>query len=231
MMEDAQNVDSAPPTVEEGNVLAALLKAPEQFARRLREDRTALRDGAVLLAAGLAFHAVFGFACGLFGGLSVAVMAACKGVLIALFSLLLCLPSLYVFCCLGGGAISMRQAFALGGAASAMTGLILVALAPVAWLFAVSTSSLLFVTMLNVFLWGAAILFVPGVFRHFTRTGADGQIGPAGAWLLVYLLVTLQMATTLRPLLVEPDDGKWFVSEKRFFLAQFGLILEDQVDK
>ena len=40
-------------------------------------------------------------------------------------------------------------------------------------------------------------------------------------WLLVYILVTLQMVTTLRPLLAKPASG-WWVAGKKFFLVYFG---------
>lgn len=217
-----REVPGAPPGAGEGvHPLAALLKSPAWLAGRIGKEEKLWERGALLLARGLIFHGLYGIAMGLFGGEAVASMDAGKAPLIALCSIGLCAPSLYIFSCVGGAPITAAQCFALAGCAVGMTGLLLLGLAPVAWLFSVSTESVPFVTILNVAAWSVAVAFALRFFRLFARTGAPRRSAGLGWWLAVYILVSFQMATVMRPLLAAPAKG-WRYGEKKFFLAHFG---------
>jgi hypothetical protein len=178
-----------------------------------------------LLCAAIAFHAVFGIAAGLFGGWQVAIMDAVKAPLVAVCSLLLCFPSLYVFSSVGGAALSLSQAFLLGTSSLAMLGILLIGLAPVAWLFAVSTESLSFMTVLVLCVWFVSVAFA---LKYIARLQARALFARATGiklWFLVFVIVSLQMATSMRPLLVAPKES-WWVGEKKFFLAHLTDTLE-----
>ena len=207
-------------------LVATLLKDPARIAQTLANPSTLPAAAVLWFATGLACHAVFGIAIGLFGGWPVAVMDAVKMPLVGLCSLLLCFPSLYVFSCVAGMPLSLSQSLALGGACFAMTGLILVGLAPVAWLFAVSTSSFGFVVVLTFLLWLVAIGFT-GRFTDKLRAAPLFQ-RQAGLklWFVILLLVTLQMTTCMRPMLAKPGERGWWTSEKQFFLAHFVHALD-----
>ena len=200
--------------------LGALLKTPGALIARILSDQDLPALAGQLLLWGLVFHAIYGFAMALFDSNGVALMTAGKAPLIALGSVLLCVPSLYVFLCVAGTPITLTQAGAIASATVAMTGLLLLGLTPVAWLFSVSTSSLPFVVIVNLLAWVIAIGFV---FRFF---GLLGQAGGARKttgfkwWLVIYVVVSLQMATTLRPLL-SPCAGGWRDTEKKFFWTHF----------
>jgi hypothetical protein len=209
-----------------GNVVASLLKAPLEVADAIEGNRRLVAHGMTLLAAAVAFHAVFGLAAGLFGGWQVAVMDVVKTPLIAVSSLLLCYPSLYVFACVGGTTLSLAQVFLLGSSALAMLGMLLVGLAPVAWLFSVSTESPGFMTMLVLFIWLIAVSFA---LKYITKLQARAIFRKAigiKLWFLVLVIVTLQMVTYLRPLLVAPQ-GAWWTPEKKFFLTHFADTLDE----
>lgn len=224
---------SAPPPVppshatpEPGNIAAALLKHPLGISDTIARQKDLWRAATALLAVAIACHAVFGLAMGLFGGWPVAAMDMVKIPLVAMGSLLLCFPSLYVFTCVAGAPLSLAQTFVLGCSCLAMVGLILVGLAPVAWLFAVSTQSLSFVTLLAFLIWLVAIGFAG---RYVDKLGAHPLLArQAGIriWFLILILVTLQMATCMRPLLSTSDRG-WWTSEKQFFLSHFGSTFQD----
>lgn len=206
------------------NELGALLKAPSWLVMQIDGDR-ALFDRALRMGFwGLVFHAIFGLALGLFGGWSVAWMATAKVPLIAVCSLLLCFPSLYVFACVGGMPLSLPQAAALAGAVLAVTGLLLLALAPVAWLFAVSTNNLAFVVLLTLIVWLIASGFARGFLGRLKQSKHLNRLTGLNWWLVVYMLVTWQMTTFMRPLLGTPKDG-WWTGEKMFFLVHFGRAL------
>jgi hypothetical protein len=56
--------------------------------------------------------------------------------------------------------------------------------------------------------------------RHCAEASGKVSSGPVLVWSALFLLVTLQLSTTLRPLLGRSD--KWIqVEEKRFFLEHW----------
>lgn len=213
---------------ETRNIAATLLKNPLRISDDIASQKNLLRSSVLLLLVALACHVVFGLAVGLFGGWNVAAMDMVKMPLVALCSLLLCFPSLYVFTCVAGSPLSLAQTFVLGCSCFAMVGLILVGLAPVAWLFAVSTKSLSFVTLLAFLIWLVAIGFAG---RFVDKLGAhpllERQAG-IKLWFLILILVTLQMTTCMRPMLSRPaPETGWWTAEKQFFLSHFGSTFED----
>lgn len=210
-----------------GNIVASLLKAPEHVAEAIANRKDPLVAGVKLLCAAIVFHAVFGLAMGLFGGWQVAVMDVVKVPLVAVCSLLLCYPSLYVFACVGGTPLCLSQVFFLGASCLAMTGLLLVGLAPVAWLFSISTANLPFVTMLALFIWIFAILFTVRYIEKLRAQALFQKSGGIRLWLLVLVVVTLQMVTCMRPILTTPKAG-WWTGEKMFFLQHFGSTFDTQ---
>ena len=234
MNEESQNRNATPSNApppppaepsERGSILTGLLKAPHSVGDALAGARDLSGAGLSLLLAGIAFHAVYGFAFGLFGGLSVGAMAAAKSALVALFALLLCMPSLYVFSCVGGAPLTLGQTVALGSSVLAMIGLLLIGLAPVAWLFSASTDSLPFVVALNFVLWFIAVMFAVRYIGKLRQNPLFRRTGGIRFWFVVFMLVSLQMTTCLRPMLTRPE-GSWWTGEKKFFLAHFGSCFE-----
>lgn len=213
-----------------GRLLSDLLKAPDQMALVIGGEGGAGRAGIVFLVAAALFYGVFGLAAGLFGGWDVALVAAGKAAMIAIGSLLLCLPSLYVFSAVGGAPLSLRQAFVLGASCLAMVGLLLIGLAPVAWLFSASTASLPFEVLLVSFLWLVSVTFAVRYIDKLKDLGVFERCGGIGVWFVVFVLVSLQIATCMRPLLTRPEAGRgWWTAEKQFFLAHFTSCFEQKL--
>lgn len=229
--EPAVSARTAPPPLPgsieptTANLVDALLKSPRRLAETVADGRRL--GGPILLMLGCALlcHAVFGFALGLFGGLAVAGMDAVKAPLVAGCALALCLPSLYVFANVGGAPLALSQVLLLGASCLAMVGLLLVGLAPVLWLFAVSTDSAPFVVVLALLVWVIALIFA---LRYVAKLGSvpilQRQAGMK-LWFAVLVLVTLQMVTCMRPMLAKPPTG-WWTGGKQFFLAHFGSVLD-----
>jgi hypothetical protein len=212
-----------PPAVPEAGPprpLSDLLKAPAQVGTSIAAQRNLAGHGLQYLAATLVSYAGFGLATGLFGGWPTAWMAMAKMPAIALGSFLLCLPSLYVFSCLGGSPLSGSQIAVLGLACLAMVGFLLTALAPVVWLFAVSTSSLPFVVVLDLLVWFVGLTFALRFIARMKQAALLRQTGGVRVWFLVLALTSLQMATFLRPILT-PPGASWWTPGKQFFLAHF----------
>lgn len=228
--EEIPQTASLPPTLEatrSDSVLVNLLKSPEVVANDIAEDKDAFRLSLWLLIAGLICHSAFGLAIGLFGGLSVGFMTCFKAPVIAFCSLVLCLPSLYVFSCVGGAPLTMKQTFMLGASCLAMIGFLLIGLAPVAWLFAVSTENLPFVVVLNLCVWLVAIGFVIRFITKLQHNELFQRLTGIKFWLLILALVSLQMVTSMRPILVK-SEGSWWMSEKKFFIHHFTSCFEEE---
>jgi len=187
---------------------------------RGRDDET--RSAGSLLIGATACIAIYAAAAGFFqGGFSV-VLAAIKIPLIIFGSVILCLPSLYIFTALAGAEISFRDFSMSVAAFCGIIGLILLALMPVAWLFAVSTMSLTFVVWLHIFVWLTALLFAERVLGR----KAPGARSAVALWVTLLFLVSLQMTTYLRPVLWQPADGGFFQLEKESFLAHLGQVID-----
>lgn len=215
--------------LETRNMLALLLKSPHVVAGAISRDETTAGTGVVFLVYALLFHGIFGFAVGLFSGWQVGVMATVKTAMIAFCSLALCLPSLYVFSSVGGTALSMKQTFVLGTSCLALIGLLLIGLAPVAWLFAVSTASLSFIVILTFIIWMISVGFAAKFIGKLKTYELFQRSAGIGFWLIVFVVVSLQMTTCLRPLLTKPDpDRGWWTTEKKFFLSHFSSCFEAQ---
>ncbi len=212
------------------NAITGLLKTPASLVRRINEDDSLPGLALQLLFWGLLFHAAYGFAMALFTSSQVALVTACKAPIIALCSILLCIPSLYVFSCVAGRTVSLTQTLALGSATVAMTGLLLIGLTPISWLFSVSTSSLRFVVLMNVTAWAISVSFCSRIFRILGAVDPRKGLSGSEWWLIIYIVVSLQMATTMRPLLTISDAG-WREPEKKFFLAHFGDSMRKQQNR
>ena len=203
--------------------LSELLKEPDRFAFGVcKGDGIALSVRTVL--AGIAGYALFGLAAGFFAGPVVALLDAAKGAGIALFSFVLCLPGLYVFTCISGTSLAMPQIVAAGGACLAMTGFMLAALAPVLWLFAVSSGSVAFVTVLTFALAFLSAFFALRPTRALASVGAVRSLVGLRVWFVVLVFVSLQMVTLLRPMLAAKKPDAKPVG-KCFFLSHFADVV------
>ena len=187
-----------------------------------REGGTTTSHPFALLIGAIGCYVLYGLASGFFqGGWSLA-LATWKIPLIIVASLLLCLPSLYVFTGLGGAELSPRAFATIVAEFAGITGLILLALMPVIWLFSVSTLSLAFVVWLHLFVWLTALVFG----RQFLMRSAVKTRGTIGLWLVLLLLVSMQMTTYVRPVLWRGDKEPLFATEKQSFFTHWLDVLD-----
>jgi len=175
-----------------------------------------------LLAGALCCYVLYGLGTGFFqGGWSVA-LAATKVPLIILASTALCLPSLYVFMGLSGVDFSRRTFSSAVAGFAGITGLILLALVPVIWLFSVSTISLAFLVWLHAFVWATALVFG----RRFLLLSTNAARGAVGLWLVLLFFVSLQMTTYMRPVLWRTPGKPLIASEKQSFFDHLYDVFE-----
>ncbi len=195
-----------------------LLRQPQALVARLAEpghDATARFTGLALIS-----FLLFGLVLGCFAKHEQLWAAPLKITAGLLFSGLICFPSLYIFSTLAGARVSISQLAACLAGALALAGLLLLGFAPAVWIFAESTDSLGFMGTLGIGAWIIAGFFALRFLKAVVRATGGTQKGPLFIWSAVFLLVTLQMTTSLRPILGRSDV--LLTQEKKFFLQHWG---------
>ena len=207
------------------DLFEALLRRPAELARHSACDQnsTMLRFGLIAVVSIL----VFGFVLGTFAygrQLWAAPLKLGGGLL---FAGVICFPSFYIFSSLAGSKASAAKMATLLGGMLALAGLLLLGFAPALWIFAQGTASFGFMGFLAIASWLVALLFAFKFLRiAMGETGAS-QKAPLVVWYVIFLLVTLQLSTSLRPILGKSDH--LLTSEKKFFLQHWGETMGESL--
>ena len=135
------------------------------------------------------------------------------------FASVICLPSLYIFTALTGTTLRLREIIQGLAASLALIGALLLGFTPVLWVFSQSTNSQPFFGFLVILTWVIALAFGTGFLMKMLSQSDTEKKNPIRIWIGIFLLVTLQMSTTLRPIIGTSDH--LFTSEKRFFLEHW----------
>jgi hypothetical protein len=200
--------------------LNRLLKQPGATAGT--DDRVDSVFTANLLAGALACFAVYGIAAGFFQGDQQIIFAALKAPVVVVGAALLCLPSFYVFTSLTGSELSPSQTVAVLSGFCAVLGLLMMGMIPVAWLFSVSTRSILFLFWMHLFMWVGALIFARSYLRNVFPTLQQHRI--LRLWIFLFVLVSFQMTTHVRPILWRDPGQGFFTAGKMSFVEHFRSI-------
>jgi len=205
--------------------IEAILRQPRRVMLQLRQP------GAGALIASLLFVSVvcsliYGVVAGTFSGGTQLWAAPVKIAAGLMISALICLPSLYIFTCLGGSQARLVEVFGLLAGLLMLMTILLIGFAPVAWIFSQSTESLAWMGALHLIFWfiatGFGLRFLETGFSHSNARSLAGL----RTWVVIFMLVALQMTTALRPIL---GTSKAFLpTEKKFFVAHWGDCLRGQ---
>ena len=197
------------------------------FERLLTEPQSVATGSSApgwLLGGALVGFLLYGAAAGMFQGGDQILVSALKAPLIVGLALALCLPSLYVFSALSGARWSKRRLLATVSGFAATLGLLLAALLPISWLFSVSSRYLASAVWVHVLMWGISLIvgwrFLSGALRE------NGAGSGMFVWLLLFGIVSLQVATFVRPVLWRAPKEPLFQEGKMFFLEHFGKVLD-----
>ena len=196
----------------------ALLRDPGRIMLQLGQAE-GRRLVATLLAIALACSLIYGLIVGLFAGGEQMYYAPIKIALGLLLSGLICLPSLYIFSALGGSKARLADVVGLLAGLLALSSIMLIGFAPVAWIFTESTQSVAMMGALHFGFWFIAVYFgLRFLNAGFQRTEMRGSEG-VSVWMAIFVMVALQMTTALRPILGTAETV--LPEEKRFFLAHW----------
>jgi hypothetical protein len=208
-------------------IIEALLKFPGRIIYELQNNWRADLGG-WLLALALIGMAAYGLVVGSFSGGAQMWIAPAKLVLGTLFSILICLPSLYIFAGLAGIDVRLRTVIGVLFASVGLSALLLIGFAPVAWIFSQSTDSIPFMGALHLILWVISISFGLRLLGAMGRLLAGSTGGQLKLWNLIFILVCLQMTTTLRPIIGTSE--RFLPGEKKFFLTHWFETMDKSVD-
>jgi hypothetical protein len=196
----------------------ALLRRPHALVARLADGKHGATIRFILIA--VVSFLLFGFVLGCFAKHEQLWAAPAKITAGLLFSGVICFPSLYIFSTLAGARVSIPQLAACLAGALALAGLLLLGFAPAVWIFAESTDSFGFMGTLAIGAWIIAVVFALRFLKAVILATGGAQKAPLVIWSAVFLLVTLQMTTSLRPILGRSKD--FLTQEKKFFLQHWG---------
>lgn len=177
-----------------------------------------------LFAGATVCYVLYGAAAGFFQGGDQILVSAFKAPLIIFFSLLLCLPSLYVCSAVAGAEWTRKTFLAVLAGFAGTLGLLLIALLPVNWLFSISSRHLSSATLLHFVLWILALALAWRFLGRALRT--SGATGAVRVWLVLFCIVSLQATTFLRPVLERKEGAPVFVSGKKSFLEHMGDVFD-----
>ena len=202
-----------PQTLDFKTLFEALLRRPHALVVRLVEPG----HGAAAKFTAMAIISIllFGLVLGCFAKHEQLWAAPAKITAGLIVSGLICFPSLYIFSTLAGARMSIPHLAACLAGALALAGLLLLGFAPAVWIFAESTDSLGFMGALAIGSWLIALRFLKAAILVMGGT----QKGPLFIWSIVFLLVTLQMTTSLRPILGRSPAR--LTQEKKFFIQHW----------
>ena len=220
--EGDENHPTPPPLPE---VPVTLLRLVDDLLKRplaLLEDVQSGATGVVVKRLRViiaAAFALFGLVLAIFSGGGQYLWAPLKLIAGIAVSGAITLPSLYIFSCLNGHDVTIKSVAGVLVASLALVGLLLIGLTPVLWVFAQSSTSLPFLGALALLFWSGALAF--GLSLLF-KTGAAlmaKRNAYLDLWVILFILVTLQMSTALRPLI--GTSATILPTEKKFFLVHW----------
>ena len=198
-----------------GGAVEALLRQPRRVLFHLRQPQPGHLT-ATLVAIAIACSLLYGVVVGTFSGgdqLWAAPVKVAAGLLLAAC---ICLPSLYIFSCLSGSEARLVEVLGLAAGLLALTTVLLIGFAPVAWVFSQSTRSVAAMGALHLAFWAVAAWFGLRFLQHgFSQFSARSRTG-LRIWSVIFLLVVLQMTTALRPIIGQAST--FLPTEKKFFL-------------
>ncbi len=200
------------------SVVEALLKRPGRILFELCGRRSGRVMLALLVPTTLGLL-IYGLVAGSLTGGDQLWIAPAKIVVGSAAAALICLPSLYIFLCLSGAEVGSKTVAGMLSAAVCLTALLLVGFAPVAWVFSQSTDSVAFMGALHLVFWLVAVVFGMKLLGDAGRCVWGGGSGGLGVWMIIYVVVSLQMMTALRPII--GHGNTLLPTKKRFFVTHW----------
>jgi hypothetical protein len=162
---------------------------------------------------------IYGVVVGTFSGGMQFWAAPSKIAMGLMISAVICLPSLYIFTCLSGSQARLVEICGLLSGLLMLMTILLIGFAPVAWIFSQSSESIAWMGALHLVFWFVATFFgLRFLEAGFSHSQARSHAG-FNTWVIIFLLVSIQMTTALRPIIGTADT--FLPTKKQFFLSHW----------
>jgi hypothetical protein len=232
-MAKEDNLKAAP---SYGTVVGDILQNRPRLFETIRTDRMWLSTFILLLVSAVLL-AVYGFVMVMHVGFDHASLVALKFPIVFLSSILLTMPTLYVFSAIRGTRLSLREMFTSTLSGIGLTSIVMIALIPIIWLFAYSNASETFLKVLNFFFVTGSLIggfvTINGAFKHISNHDNPEAKGYKGSgifalWTIIFLLVFAQMLANFGPFFDKSTD---FVrKERKSFVEVFFVPVDKDED-
>ncbi len=206
-----------------------LLRERETFIQEVLEEKQLNSKITSLLLSSFVFFAVYGLIIGSFHSGQQAIASALKLPSLYLLTLIISLPTLYIFNALFGAKKSLRQHFTLVLAAASVIAILLCGFAPITFFFltTVTVADYHFFLLLNVCIFGlTGLLGVSFLYRVMrpvededTSQNVKVRTTILRFWLCLYGFVGSQLGWTLRPFFGSPGEFQLFRPREGNFLV------------
>ncbi|PSB25538.1 hypothetical protein [Stenomitos frigidus] len=216
------------------STVIALLRDRKDFLAEIYEGIGLKSKITALLVSSSCFFAIYGAIIGAFHSAPQVASSAIKLPALYLLTLLICLPTLYIFNALFGSKQTIGQHLTYLLTAVSVIAILLCGFAPVTLFFLITVNDYSFFLLLNVAIFGLTgvlgVSFLYQVMKPIDEDGASQSIkvrrNILRFWLVLYGFVGSQLGWTLRPFFGSPGKFELFrAREGSFFSGVWNAFL------
>lgn len=214
------------------STVVTLLRDRQSFLEEIHDGVRLKSKMSALMLSSFCFFAVYGAIIGAFHSPLQILSSAIKLPALYLITLLVCLPTLYIFNALFGSKQSIAQHFTYLLTAVSVISILLCGFAPVTLFFLITVNDYSFFLLLNVAIFALTGILGVSFLYQVMRPIADGDEGAKirtsilRFWLVLYGFVGSQLGWTLRPFFGSPGQFELFrPREGSFFSGVWNALL------
>ena len=216
------------------STVIALLRDRKEFLEEIHQGVGLKSKMAALLISSSCFFAIYGGIIGAFHSPLQIVSSAIKLPALYLLTLLICLPTLYIFNVIFGSKQTIGQHFTFLLTAVSVIALLLCGFAPITLFFLITVNDYNFFLLLNVIIFAITgiigVSFLYQVMKPIADTdtaqGVKVRTNILRFWLGLYGFVGSQLGWTLRPFFGSPGQFELFrAREGSFFSGVWNALI------
>lgn len=206
------------------STVITLLRDRQDFLEEIHEGVKLKSKISALMISSFCFFAIYGAIIGMFHSPLQALSSAIKLPALYLVTLLVCLPTLYIFNALFGSKKTIAQHFTYLLTAVCVIAVLLCAFAPVTLFFLITVNDYHFFLLMNVIIFAlTGVLGISFLYQVMKPTadgdGAKVRTSILRFWLCLYGFVGTQLGWTLRPFFGSPGQFELFRPREGSFFS------------
>lgn len=217
------------------STVISLLRDRKDFLTEIYDGIGLKSKMTALLISSSCFFALYGAIIGAFHSLPQVASSAIKLPALYLLTLIICLPTLYIFNALFGSKQTIGQHFTYLLTAVSVIAILLCGFAPVTLFFLITVNDYAFFLLLNVAIFAlTGVLGVSFLYQVMKPIDEEGSVSQSVKvrknilrfWLILYGFVGSQLGWTLRPFFGSPGQFELFrAREGSFFSGVWNALM------